>query len=34
MNYKILILSNKENEEHIEDIYLAESLKKMGILLI
>lgn len=30
MNYKILILSNKENDEHIEDIYLAESLKKDG----
>ncbi len=28
--YKILILSNAENEEHIEDKYLAESLKKDG----
>ena len=28
--YKILILSNEENEEHIEDKYLAEFLKKDG----
>ena len=28
--YKILILSNAENEEHIEDKYLAESLRKDG----
>lgn len=30
MNYKILILSNKDNEEFIEDNYIAESFRKDG----
>ncbi len=30
MNYKILILSNKDNEEFIEDFYIAESFRKDG----
>ena len=30
MKYKILILSNKDNEEIIEDIYLKERFKKDG----
>ena len=29
-NYKILILSNPNNEEQIEDVYLANSFKEDG----
>ena len=30
MNYKILILSNKDNEEFVEDNYIAESFRNDG----